>query len=183
MNRIPTRTITEIGLALALAAVLNFVKIFEAPQGGSVSLEMLPLFFVALRRGPATGILAGVLFGFLNLIMKAYVVAPVQFLLDYPVAFGVLGVAGWFATRRRNGQTQVTQAGAVAGVLAGSALRLLAHVLSGVFFFAQYAPKGQNVWLYSTLYNAGYLVPEALITAAVVWYFATRKAVFGLGVR
>ncbi|MGE5506895.1 MAG: energy-coupled thiamine transporter ThiT [Chitinophagales bacterium] len=183
MNRIPTRTITETGLALALAAVLHFVRIFEAPQGGSVSLEMLPLFFLALRRGPSTGILAGVLFGFLNLLLKAYVVAPIQFLLDYPIAFGVLGVAGWFAAQRPDGQVKVTVAGALAGVGLGSLLRLVAHVLSGVVYFASYAPKGQNVWVYSLLYNAGYLVPEALITAAVMWYFATRPSVFGLGVR
>lgn len=178
--RLSTRTITEVGLALALAAVLHFLKLFEAPQGGSVSLEMLPLFFVAFRRGAGTGILAGVLFGFLNLMLKPFVVTPVQFALDYPVAFGVLGVAGWFARTRRNGQGQVNRLGVIAGVVAGSFLRFLAHLLSGVVFFAQYAPKGQNVWLYSTLYNGGYLVPEALITAAVMWWLAGRTGLFTL---
>lgn len=176
--RIPTRVITEVGLAVALAAGLNFLKLFEAPQGGSVSLEMLPLFFVAFRRGAGTGILAGALFGFLNLFLKPYIVTPVQFLLDYPVAFGVLGVAGWFAWRAKGGEPRFNRGGLVAGVIAGSALRFLSHLISGVAFFAQYAPKGQNVWLYSALYNAGYLVPEALLTAAILWWLAGRRSVF-----
>lgn len=182
-HTIPTRTITEVGLAVALAAVLHFVKLFEAPQGGSVSLEMLPLFVVALRRGAGTGILAGALFGFVNLIMKAYVVTPVQFLLDYPVAFGVLGVAGWFVGRAKGAAPPVSRWGVVAGVFAGSALRFLAHFFSGVVFFAQYAPKGQSVWLYSALYNAGYLVPEAIITATVAFWLAGRKDVFRVAIR
>ncbi|MGE5552537.1 MAG: energy-coupled thiamine transporter ThiT [Betaproteobacteria bacterium] len=182
--RLPAQTITEVGLAVALAAVLHFVKVFEAPQGGSVSLEMLPLFFVALRRGAGTGFLAGVLFGFLNLVLKPYVVTPVQFALDYPVAFGVLGVAGWFARPgAAGGEARISRLGAAAGVVIGSALRFLAHLVSGVVFFAQYAPKGQNVWLYSALYNGGYMVPEALITAAVMWWLAGRKDLFGAGPR
>ena len=176
--RIPTRVITEVGLAVALAAGLNFLKLFEAPQGGSVSLEMLPLFFVALRRGTGTGVLAGVLFGFLNLFLKPYIVTPVQFLLDYPVAFGVLGVAGWFASQTSTGEPRFGRLGVVAGVAAGSALRFLSHLISGVVFFAQYAPKGQNVWVYSALYNAGYLVPEALLTAAILWWLAGRRSLF-----
>jgi thiamine transporter len=177
--RIPTQTITEVGLAVALAAVLHFFKIFEAPQGGSVSLEMLPLFFVAVRRGAGPGILAGALFGFLNLLLKPYVVTPVQFALDYPVAFGALGVAGWFVRRGPAGQARVSRLALVAGVVAGSALRFLAHLVSGVVFFAQYAPKGQNVWAYSALYNGGHLVPELLITAAVLWWLAGRRGLCG----
>jgi thiamine transporter len=176
--RIPTRIITEVGLAVALAAVLHFVKLFEAPQGGSVSLEMLPLFFVAFRRGAGTGVLAGTLYGVLNLVLKPFVVTPVQFALDYPVAFGLLGVAGWFAWPARGAAGRLNRWGVVAGVAAGSALRFLSHLVSGVVFFAQYAPKGQNVWLYSALYNAGYLVPEALLTVAVLWWFAGRRDVF-----
>ncbi|MDI6871090.1 MAG: energy-coupled thiamine transporter ThiT [Bacillota bacterium] len=181
--RIPAQTITEVGLAVALAAVLHFIKVFEAPQGGSVSLEMLPLFFVALRRGAGTGVLAGALFGFFNLLLKPYVVTPVQFALDYPVAFGVLGVAGWFARRGAGGQVRVSRPAVLTGVIAGSALRFVAHLVSGVVFFAQYAPKGQNVWVYSALYNGGYMVPETLITAAVMWWLAGRKDLFGEGVR
>jgi thiamine transporter len=53
-------------------------------------------------------------------------------------------------------------------VVVASALRLIVHILSGVIFFGSYAPEGQNVWAYSTIYNATFLIPTTIITYIVL---------------
>lgn len=164
-RRAPAQLVAEGGVAAALSLALSYLNLFRMPQGGSVSLEMVPLFIYAARWGLWPGVLAGVASGLLQAMAGGYVVHWAQGLLDYPVAFGVLGVAGAFAS-------------AEVGVIAGSLLRLAAHWLSGVVFFAEYAPEGQSATLYSLVYNATYLVPEALISLVVVWALRARTALF-----
>jgi thiamine transporter len=142
-------------LMVALAFGLHFIKFFQAPYGGSVTLGgMVPLLFFALTYGAGPGIMAGAAYGLLDLIVNPYVVHPAQLLLDYPLAYGALGLAGFF------------RGNVVAGSAAGIGGRFLMHFLSGVIFFASYA-KG-NVYAYSALYNAGYLVPEFIISIVVL---------------
>lgn len=148
------RVLTEAALAIALAFVLSFIKLLELPFGGSVSLEMVPLILLALRQGVAPGVLAGTVYGFLNLMVDPFIVHPIQVLLDYPVAFGALGLAGLF---------KPTTLGTILGTLAATGARFVAHFLSGVVFFATYAPDGWNPAVYSAVYNAVYLVPSLVI--------------------
>jgi len=157
--------IAEGGVAAGLSLALSYLKLFQMPQGGSVSLEMVPLFIYAARWGLWPGVAAGVASGLLQAMMGGYVVHWLQGLLDYPIAFGVLGVAGAFAV-------------AEVGVVVGSALRLAAHWLAGVVFFAEYAPAGQSPAVYSLVYNLAYMVPEAVLSIAVVWLLRTRTALF-----
>jgi len=82
-------------------------------------------------------------------------VHPVQFLLDYPVAFGALGLAGLF-----RGTPWL-------GVVVGGAGRFVAHFLSGVVFFAQYAPRGTSPWTYSAAYNGSYMLPEVVVSVVL----------------
>lgn len=161
-GRGPAQVVTEVGVAVALAAVLSLIRVFRMPQGGSVSLEMVPIFYVALRRGAGTGILAGLVLGMVKLVLEPFVVHPIQFLMDYPLAFGLLGVAGFFSRLP------------LAGVFVGSAGRFLMHLLSGVIFFASYAPEGSNVWVYSATYNASYMVPELAIALIVMLLLGVR---------
>ncbi len=154
-----TRVLTEAALAIALAFVLGLIKLFEMPFGGSVSLEMVPLILLALRQGPIVGITAGAAYGLLNLLTGAYVVHPVQFVLDYPLAFAASGLAGFFSPTVR---------GAVAGTLAAVLGRFVCHFVSGVVFFAANAYGGWSPAAYSAVYNAFYLVPILLIALAVV---------------
>ncbi len=163
-GRGPAQVITEVGVAVALATVLSVIRVFRMPQGGSVSLEMVPIFFVALRRGAGTGVLSGLVLGMIKLVLEPFVVHPVQFLMDYPLAFGVLGIAGLFPRLP------------VLGVFLGSAGRFLLHLVSGVVFFASYAPEGSNVWAYSAAYNASYMVPELVIAVVVILLLGTRGA-------
>ncbi len=160
-SKIDVRTIAEVGIAVALAAVLNLLPAFELPQGGSISLDMVPIMFLALRRGWKVGVLTGVAYGFVDLAMKPYIVHPAQLVLDYPLAFGLVGLAGVFKPDN--------VAKVAAGCLLGGAGRFAAHVASGVIFFASYAPKGQNVLVYSIVYNGLYMLPSTLIAIPIVY--------------
>jgi thiamine transporter ThiT len=91
-----TRDLVLISVAAGLSIALSFLRLFEMPQGGSVTLEAIPLFYVAIRFGTVPGILAGVLSGVVQLILRPIIVHPAQILLDYPIAMGVCGLAGIF---------------------------------------------------------------------------------------
>ena len=154
----------ETAVAIALAAVLSLIRI-KLPHlvyGGSVSLHALPLFLLSLRRGARAGVLAGAAYGFVNFVMTPYFVHPVQLVLDYPAAFGSLGLAGLAASRGSGSWVIVP---AVAGA---SLVRLGSHVLSGIVYFGHLAPEGTPAWKYSLLYNASFMVPETLLAAAAV---------------
>jgi len=96
MNRNPRiRTLAEAALAVALAAVLNLLAL-RLPiniAGGSISLTMLPIAIVALRRGPLAGAAAGTLFGLIDLLMEPFILVPAQVILDYPLPYLVFGLA------------------------------------------------------------------------------------------
>jgi thiamine transporter len=153
------RVLTEAALAVALAFVLGLIKVWKMPLGGSISLEMVPLILLALRQGPWVGILAGAAYGLLDLAIEPFVFHPVQVFLDYPLAFGVLGLAGLF---------EPTVKGAILGTIVAVLARFLCHFVSGVVFFASYAPEGWNLYLYSAAYNAAYLVPSLIIALVAV---------------
>lgn len=166
IRNVPLRKLTMAAVAMGLAAVLQYVKVWQMPQGGSVSLEMIPLLFIALLEGPVTGIGAGVAFGLLKLLLEPYVVHPLQLILDYPLAFAFLGLAGFWPRRPWLGITL--------GVLG----RLAAHVISGAIFFGSYAPKGMNVWIYSTGYNAAYIIPELILAVIILQILMRRRDLF-----
>lgn len=91
-----TRTLVTVAVAAALSAALSYLRIIEMPQGGSVTLDMVPILYVALWRGPGIGISAGALAGLLQLLLHPFIVHPIQVLLDYPLAMAACGLAGFF---------------------------------------------------------------------------------------
>ncbi len=152
--------LTETAVAVAMALALSQLRLFRLPQAGSVTLAMVPLVVIAYRWGPKAGIMAGVVLGLLRLTLDAYVVHWAQFILDYPLAFALVALAGFFPSRK------------IIGVVIGYLGRFACHFLSGVIFFAEFAPEGTPVALYSIIYNMGFIIPEAIITVAVlVWLF------------
>ena len=151
-----TRAITAVAAATALALVLGYLKLYRLPQGGSITLEAVPVLLLALWHGPRLGFLCGCLTGVLKLVLDPFVVHPVQILLDYPLPFALLGLAGFSQGHPR------------LGILLASLGRWLSHVLSGAVFFATYAPQGVSVWHYSVLYNLSYAGPEAAIALLLV---------------
>ena len=91
-----TRVLVEIALTVALSAVLSMLAV-RLPinfAGGTISLSMVPILVLALRRGVFPGVIAGVLFGCVDYLIEPFFVAPIQVLLDYPIAFGAVGLAG-----------------------------------------------------------------------------------------
>jgi thiamine transporter len=153
-----TKVIAEIVVFVSLATVLSNIKIFQLPQGGSVTAaSMVPILWLALRRGPKVGLFGAVVYGLVQAAFDPYIVHPAQLLLDYPVAFGLLGVAGLFQNRP------------FIGVTLGIIGRFVAHFFSGIIFFSMYAPEGMNPAVYSAIYNGGYLVVELLISVYIIY--------------
>ena len=161
------KMLVEGGLCIALAFVLGYIKLFSMPQGGSVTAgEMIPIIIFALRHGSLPGIIVGALYGLVQMLFGGSIFHPIQAILDYPVAFGVLGLAGIFlAEFEKNKSIKPVLAGASLGIV----LRMIAHTLTGAIFFASYAPEGQNPWIYSIIYNASYLVVEFIITVIIIY--------------
>ncbi len=166
------RVVVETGLTVALAAVLGLIGVWQMPQGGSLSFTMLPIFVLALLRGPRVGVVAGVLYGFVDLVLEPYAYHPLQVLLDYPIAYGLCGLAGLFARRaqRYAGADRLGMSwwsAALPGIALGSLGRYAAHVVSGLVFFSSYAiDAGEAPLVYSAVYNSFVLVSGA--AAAVV---------------
>ncbi len=152
-----TKILTHVALAVTLAIILNMFVLFKMPQGGSVTLaSMVPIFFIAFIYGPNIGVMTGLIFGILNLILGGYVVHPVQVLLDYPVPFMLLGLAGYFPKHMNMGMVMATL------------MRFASHVISGFVFFAEYAPEGQNPLIYSMIYNGSFLVVDMIIAIIIM---------------
>ncbi len=159
------RIVTEVAALVALAGALHLIRVFELPQGGRITLaSMVPVLLLALRRGWRVGIFAGVLFGLIVLVEEPFVVYPTQLVLDYPLAFGALGLAGFFRKLP------------MAGVAVGIGGRFLSHFASGVIFFASYAPEGTSPEVYSAIYNGSYLLPELVISAVIIQLLTYAKA-------
>ncbi len=162
MENRKVRILVEGALAASLALALSYLRLWRMPQGGSITLENVPLLIFALRWGLKAGFGAGAVTGILQLILGGYVVHPAQALLDYPLAFGALSLAALWERPPWG------------GVLLGSAARFVCHLLSGVVFFAAYAPEGTNVWLYSAIYNGSFMLPSMVLSVAAVYLLWPR---------
>lgn len=136
---------------------------FRLPQGGSINLGMVPLLWLALRRGWKIGIFGGALFGLADLSFDPFVVHPIQLLLDYPLPFALLGLAGFF------------QKYPIVGVGVGVTGRFICHLISGAVYFPNYAPEGMNPILYSAVYNATYLIPSGIVCAVIIYTLLKTK--------
>ena len=162
--KVSTRILAEAARLVALSSVLYYLKLYTFPQGGSITLGgMIPVLLFALRRGPRLGIMAGAIFGFVVLYQEPVIYNPVQVLLDYPLAFGALGLAGFFSKYP------------IVGVGAGIFGRFVAHFFSGVIFFTSFAPPGTPVTVYSAIYNGSYLSVELIVSAAVMFMLLKRR--------
>ncbi|GLY11052.1 energy-coupled thiamine transporter ThiT [Pseudobacillus badius] len=164
MERNKLITMIEIAIMAGLSFILSKVE-FGAlwAFGGSISLIMVPIFVMAFRRGWQAGLVTGLLAGIISLLTGGYVVHPVQLVLDYPLAYAVLGIGGLAVFHK-----PITTGRIFTGLLLGTSLRLVCHFMSGIIWFGSAAPKEMPVAVYSFLYNISYLLPEMLITAAVL---------------
>ncbi|WP_416198087.1 MAG: energy-coupled thiamine transporter ThiT [Sporanaerobacter sp.] len=161
------KMLAEGGIMIALATLLSYVRLFKMPQGGSVTAgSMIPIMIFAMRWGVGPGILVGCLYGVVQCILDPQVYYPIQFFLDYPIAFGFLGLAG-IAKLDNKGMDKQSYFLTILGVLLSIGGRFISHLLSGVIFFAEYAGE-QNPWVYSAIYNGSYLLPECIISTIIL---------------
>lgn len=167
-----TKILVEGALMIAMATVLSYLKLFELPQGGSITLEMIPLILMGLRNGTkygfATGLVHGVLqmiLGFSNVMYCSTLIAQLGcILLDYVVAFAVLGLADLFA--KPAGRKKLS--GLMLGTTVVCLLRFLCSFLSGWLLWGSYAPEGTSAVWYSLIYNGTYMLPDTIIAVVVI---------------
>ena len=167
-KRITTRQIMFSAMAMALATVTSMIKLFDAPMGGSVTLcSMLFIVLIGYWYGPKVGILTGVAYGMLQLVIDPYILSLPQMIVDYPLAFGALGTSGFFANSKNGLQK---------GYLLGIFGRWVFAFLSGYIFFAYYAWDGWNPAAYSAVYNLSYIGIEGVITLLLISLPPVRNA-------
>ncbi|HEL2057219.1 TPA: energy-coupled thiamine transporter ThiT [Streptococcus suis] len=161
--------LAEIAIFSALGLILDKLVLFTMPQGGSVSLVMLPILLVALRHGLMAGLLTGGIVGTIQLFYGGYFLNVFQVFLDYALSYAGIGLAGLLAPLLTK-QKDLKQAAftiSLAGFLGGG-VRLLATFLSGIIFYADYTPAGTPVWLYSFTYNISYILPSTLLACLLL---------------
>ena len=157
---------------VALATVLSFIRVFKLPWGGSITLlSMLPIVLFSIRRGVQSGMVVSFVYALVQFFqgvldgLFGWGLTPVMLiaciLLDYVLAFFVLGLAGLF---RKKGIS-----GWIGGIALAVGLRFVCHFLSGVVIWGSFGElwsgfSTDNTWLYSFLYNGCYMLPEMLFT-------------------
>ncbi len=155
-------------MAIALGTILSNIKLYSFPWGGSVTLlSMLIICLPGYWFGVGAGILTGVAYGVLQLLIDPYVLYPMQLVVDYLLAFGALGLSGIFTNAKH---------GLMKGYLTGVLGRYLFAVISGWIFFGAYAWEGWNPVAYSLVYNGIYIFAEAAITILLLAIPAIRSA-------
>lgn len=170
-----TKKITLSALMIALSTVLMWVsKLIPAPwmQGGSITIaSMVPIIAVSIILGTRWGLISSVAYALIQMLFGFYPPPTQTFLnfvlvimLDYILAFGVLGLAGFFFNLLGKNRFAMAASGAIV-----TALRYVCHILSGVLIWGVYAEEGQSVLSYSLIYNGTYMIPEIIITTVVLF--------------
>ena len=158
------KSLAYAAMCVALAFVLSYIKLFEMPQGGSVTLcSMLPIMLFAAAYGVGPGMLVGAVYGLLQYLQGGWFVHPIQFLLDYPLAFALIGLAGLYRFLPKSWSKWSLYAAMVLGALG----RCLSATLAGIFYWDT-AP-----WA-SLVYNGAYLVPDTLICIVLAVFVGKR---------
>ncbi len=168
--------LVESGLMLAMATVLSMVKVLDLPYGGSITaFSSLPLLLVAYRHGLWQGLFTAFAHALIQLLLGANTLsyatsagaAVAIVVLDYLLAFTVLGLGGIF---RRQCENQ--GAALVLGALLTGALRYVLHTIAGCTVWAGLSIPTETALVYSLAYNATYMLPETIVTALGAWYLS-----------
>lgn len=177
------KALIETGIFVAIALILDLIfgSIYSFPFGGSISLAMLPIFMISVKRGWKYGVAGGAIFGILQTLVKVYFLSLPQYIMDYLVTFMVLGVAGLIPkAKEKSGRFAI-------GIVIGSLLRLIVASVTGILYWRVFIPDeiefmntlfGINlgslfasenavIIVGSFLYNSLYLVPSAILCVVV----------------
>jgi thiamine transporter len=171
-----TRIFAEIVVFSALSAVLYAVRPFSLPFGGAITLgSMVPVMFLSLRRGIRVGVIAGAVFGALALPIdvitlgaSSIIVSPLQVFLEYPLAFGIIGLTGMFHRK--------TVLFAIAGAGISVFIRFLVHYFVGVYvwYYVYTFPAGYGQYVWPAVYNGSFLLVEFIVSAVLLAVLVKR---------
>ncbi|MCL2350197.1 MAG: energy-coupled thiamine transporter ThiT [Defluviitaleaceae bacterium] len=160
------RAMVYAALALSIAFVLSYFRLFPMPQGGSVTpLSMFFVSIIGIWFGPGVGLVSGVTYGFLRIVQGAWIIHPMQFLLDYPLAFGMLGLAGFFWKHKH---------GMYIGFVVAVVGRFIMSTLAGWIYWIGIDTPG-SLWM-SMSYNGPFMFAEMAISLAIIVLPPVRHA-------
>lgn len=171
-----THAIAFAGICVSLSFALSYIKLWDMPTGGSVTLvSLLPVMLFAFVYGTKKGLLVGFLYGILQAIQDPWLIHPAQFLLDYPIAFSMVCLAGLLTDL--NCFKSLPQARFAFSALIAGTFRFICHVLSGVFAFGAYASDAgaTSFWTYSLIYNCYVFIDVALVILAGTILLSSRS--------
>jgi len=168
-RKLEIQKVTFTSVMAALAVVFGIINKYvpglnlEMPQGGSIfGFPMIPLIFIGLILGVRFGVIGGMIYGLTSLILDGGLYHWASLFTDYLIAFGVLGVAGFFKKGLYDWKVMIL------AVFTAGVLRYLSHAIGGAIIFAEFAPEGMNPWFYSfIIYNAPYMLTSTIITATI----------------
>ena len=164
-------------LCIAISFVLSYIRLLHMPQGGSITpASMLPVMMFAYAFGFGPGLVCSMAYGVLQMFQDMYIVGWVQATLDYVLAFGSLALVALFRSWKSPLNFSV-------GVVVAGIARVFFHVLSGVVYFAEYAPEGMDPLVYSLVYNLTSAGVDALICAVIAFIPGVRKFARQMAVR
>lgn len=173
-SKFSVSTITFAGVSIALAFVLSFIKIYQMPWGGSITLlSMFFITFVGYLYGPGVGFSAAFIFSVLEFMQDGgtYMLTPFQVCCDYFLAFTALGLSGFFKGKKN---------GLVTGYIVAVLARGIFHTIGGYIYWMDYMPENFPASLravYPICYNFAYLIPEAILTVIVIMLPPVKKAI------
>lgn len=169
--RMTTQQIVICAVALALAFVTSYIRLFKLPFGGSVTLfSMLFIVLIGYWYGARIGIITGLAFGILQFLQEPYVLSFFQVCCDYILAFAALGLSGLFAKAKKHALLK----GYILAVLARGAF----HALGGYLYWMDYMPEEfpkSLTAVYPIVYNYSYLLAEGILTVIVLSIPAVSK--------
>ena len=166
-----TMSVVYAAMCIALSFGLSYIRLFKAPYGGSITLfSLLPIALYSYIFGIRKGVMCGFIYGMLQAVQDPWIVHPLQFILDYPLAFALVGLCGGIFRKlfrtKAHFNAKFDDAVAVSlGILLGVIGRFLCHLISGAVYFGEYA-EGYgfaNEWLYSFVYQCTYVLPDGAI--------------------
>ncbi|MBR1701526.1 MAG: energy-coupled thiamine transporter ThiT [Lachnospiraceae bacterium] len=166
-KKLSVKQLVFCAMSIALGTVLSNIKLFHFPTGGSITLlSMLVICLPGYWFGLGVGIMTGVAYGVLQMLIDPYILYPAQLVVDYLLAFGALGLSGVFSNARH---------GLLKGYILGVLGRFVFAVLSGWIFFGSYAWDGWDALPYSLAYNAIYIFAEAAVTIVILLLPPVKK--------
>lgn len=155
--------ITVSAVCIGMAVILSMLKLFEMPFGGSITLfSMLVICIPGLRYNLKIGVMAGIAYGLLQYLLHPYFLSPLQFLFDYILAFGIMGISGLHVFK-------TMKYGVVWGYFVAIVGRFIFAALAGYFFWREPESSNMAAIIYTIQYNASYIFAEGFITIVVLF--------------